>query len=225
MLTRCLKLALLALTIASIGACQSGRPVHVAYAEAEAAFEKGEFDLATPDYEYVIERRPGSVEAKKSRVKLARCYLFADRPAMAREQLEAARTQYPDDPAILDLMADTVIEVGDAESLHETLTTIARERNQPEDWRRLGRAMAAAGDMDEAERAFQRAAIVDRGHTLESQLALARFYQDIGDDENALKRLRMALYIDPSNEEVRALIRDYGAIPGPTYAIRPAEWR
>lgn len=88
---------------------------------------------------------------------------------------------------------------------------------------RLGRLMNAAGDRDEARRAYLIAARVDGGRSLEPQLALAELYASIGDEPNAVDRLRMAYYLKPKSERVLDLARQLDQIIGPTFGKRPLE--
>ena len=216
---------LLVLPALMLTGCQTQRAAHVAFADAERAYVDQDYPAAIDSYEYVVSHKPGSIEAKKSRLQLGRCYLATDRPVKAREQLEIALTHDPNSDEVLDLIAEAALQLEDAEALYGMLRRSAQERNTSEAWTRLGRVMLQAGDVDEAEQALLRAARLDRGRSLESQLELARLYREVGDDDAALERLRMALFIDPSNPEVADLIRDYGKIPGPTFALRPLEWK
>ena len=111
----------------------------------------------------------------------------------AREQFELAYATRPDDPTVLELLSDSMLAAGDEADLYDLLHTRAEARQTAEAWFLLGRYMVQAGDIDVAERALLTAARMDGGQTAEVQVALADFYESVGDRENALERLRMAL--------------------------------
>ena len=67
------------------------------------------------------------------------------------------------------------------------------------------------------------AARLDGGQTVEPQIALADFYLAAGDEEKAIRRLRMALGIDAENEIAIDKLRSLGEIPGPSFALTPEE--
>ena len=55
----------------------------------------------------------------------------------------------------------------------------------------------------------------------EAQLAIADFYESVGNTEKVIHALRRALYIDPDNRHIQQRLRGYGVIPGPTAALAP----
>ena len=109
------------------------------------------------------------------------------------------------------------------DELHEVLLARARETQAVEDYLRLGLYDLRAGDADSAERALVTAAKLDAGQTPGPQLALATFYETVGDETLAVRRLRMALYTDIENREAIERLRAKGHIPGPTFALPPIE--
>lgn len=188
--------------------------------DGDRAAEKGQIEDAALRYDEAIDRHPGNYGA---RVKLARIYLDLGEPLLAREQLEIVRPERPNDPEVLDLLGQALAELGDGRGIDRRLRPIAERTNAPADWARLGRYLGIVGDADEAEAALLRAAAADGGRTIDYQVALANFYLDLGDRANALRRYRMALFLDVDDESVRGAIRDLGEIPGPTFALRPEE--
>ena len=44
-------------------------------------------------------------------------------------------------------------------------------------------------------------------------------------EPQAVERLRMALYLAPTNSGIQDRIRTLGQIPGPTFAVQPLEAR
>lgn len=217
-ITRRMASLLLAAPLA-LTACQQ-RALHMVEASGERAMDRGDYVTAANEYSEVVERRPGRWRA---RVELAKALMEMDRPAEARENLEVAYTVEPENEEILNLLAEAMLASGDVDAMTTELRQHARTQNTVGDWMRLGIFLQRAGDLDGAEQALTTAARIDHGRSVEPQMALAGLYREAGDDEEALRRLRMALYLDPENEGVQRAIRSYGEIPGPTYVVVPDE--
>lgn len=197
-------------------------PVSVIALEEQAAraSSRQQYDVAAAKYQQALDKSPGRVH---SRVGLAKVQLETGRPKEARRNLELALAARPDDPEILDLLARSMVESGDHAAMYRLLRGRAEQRNTVADWMRLGTFAAKAGDADVAENALTTAATLDRGLTVEPQIALADFYESLGAEDKALRRLRMALYLDPANVEIQDRIRAMGQTPGPTFALQPVE--
>jgi uncharacterized protein HemY len=98
-----------------------------------------------------------------------------------------------------------------------------RDRGLPPDYLRLGRFMNRMGQADDAENAFRTAAKIDEGKSASIQKELADFYGERGDKANQVRRLRMALYLDPQSPQLNDEVRRLGEIPGPSFWLPPAE--
>jgi len=188
--------------------------------DGDRALENDQPEMARAHYRAAIEQHPGNFEARK---KLAEVLIDLGDPATAREHLEVVLTEKPDDEEVLDLMAIALAQTGDVEGMDRWIRSVAERTNEAQAWARLGNALALMGDADQAEGALKRAAAVDEGESLRYQLLLGDFYRALGNDGEALRRYRMALYIDVMNDHARAAIRDMGEIPGPSFTLRPAE--
>ncbi len=211
----------LACLLALLSACSSPeRPAFLLKEDGDAAMRAGDPSQAVEDYEAALVRQPGFWQA---RMALAEALLEVGRPAYAREQMEIVHTIRPNDDDVTELLARTMLESGDTEGMTTFLRSGVASRDRVEDWLRLGRYLALAGDADEAEVALRTAAVRDGGRSAEVQAALGRFYAGIGDDERALRRYRMALYLAPEDPEIAQAIRELGEVPGPTFALPPAE--
>lgn len=207
--------------VAALGAC-GPRPVHQVIADADKAAFHQQYDVAEADYREAVERKPGEWRA---RVGLGKMLLQRGEAKEARQHLDVAYTIRPDEPGILDLLAQAQVRSGDIEGMTRELRRVAEIHQGVNDWVRLGRFLQEAGDVDGARVALNTAAAIDGGKTVGPQLALARFYDHIGDDKAALDRYRMALWIDGKNEAAQEGIRAHGQVPGPTYMLQPAEFK
>lgn len=203
-----------------LAACNGPRAIHMVEASGEHAYKYGNYEKAADEFAEVVDRRPGNWQA---RVSLAKALLKLHHPAAARENLEVAFAVKPENAEILDLLAEAMLASGDVGDMTVELRQQAQSTNSVGDWMRLGIFLQKAGDFDQAEQALLTAARLDGGKSVEPQVALASLYREAGDDKAALTRLRMALYIDPTNQKVQDAIRSYGEIPGPTYALVPDE--
>ncbi|MFG0282947.1 MAG: tetratricopeptide repeat protein [Phycisphaerales bacterium JB039] len=215
-------LILAALSLAASGGCQQGKgrsPSEV-YWDANRAFERGDYETAAADYQEYIEVRPGDTEG---RLGLGKSLLILGRADEATDHLWVAYDAKPRDDSRADLLAEAMYQAGQTQKLVEFLRERTEQPGRVQDYLTLGRYAALCGLPDEAEPALLTAAKLDRGVSLEPQLALADFYESIGANEMALERYRMALWIDRENEEIKERVRALGEIPGPTFAIIPEE--
>lgn len=200
--------------------CAVPRPVSAMVESGERAEARGDLEKAEAEYLAAIDKRPGNREA---RLALGKLYLETGRPELARAQFEVYRTLRPTETEVLDLLAQAMLDAGDTGSLSTFVTERARDTGEVVDWIRAGDWLAQAGDADGAVLAYRTAARVDGGRSPSVQKRLAEFHQSLGDNDAALRRYRMALYLDPNDDETKAAIRALGEIPGPTIGLIPTE--
>lgn len=212
--------AALVVVAAGMSGCHQGRATQYIQESGEHALWMKDYDKAIAEFREVINRQPYNW---RTRIDLARAYVGNGRADAAREQMEVVYTIKPNELGVIDLLAESMIESRDVDSMAGELRRVAEERQRVDDWLRLGRFMQKAGDVDEAEQALLTAARIDQGRSMRVQMALAEYYVQIGDSASALDRYRMALYLEPANRTVKDAIRSFGEIPGPTYALLPAE--
>lgn len=212
--------------------CSDRRGLTVVRDSGDKAYRFQRYELARTEYEEVVDRDPADWEYRS---KLGETLLLLGDPVAAREHLAVAYELAPPCRGmvspdrrrrcerILDDYARAMLASEDYDTLHLVLLERARETQKVEDYLRLGMYDLRAGDADSAERALITAARLDGGRSPEPQLALATFYETVGDETQALRRLRMALYTDIENREAIGRIRELGHIPGPTFALPPVE--
>lgn len=208
------------LSLLGVPGCADQRALSIVRRDADRLSQTKQYELAAADYQEVVDRDPNDWEY---RVKLSDTLMRLGRESQAREQLAIVHGVRPDDEAITDKYIEAMFKSGDHARLMSFLQTRAEETKTVADYLRLGWYASQTGDADLAERALLTAARLDGGATVEPQLALADLYSAVGDRERALRRLRMALYIEPMNETVRSKIRSLGEIPGPSFALSPDE--
>jgi tetratricopeptide (TPR) repeat protein len=204
------------------GGCGQQRSLDYVEKSGDKAFAAGDYAVAQKEYKEYVDRRPGKARVQHS---LGMSYLQMGQAEAAVQCLSVAHDLEPANPEYTEDLARAYFKAGDRGKLYEYLHRLTQQPGTAADYVRLGEYAARLGDADEAQNALLTGAKIDGGRTVGPQIALADFYAGIGDKENALKRLRMALFIEPKNEVVAARIRELGEIPGPSYAITPEEAR
>lgn len=219
MISRRIAVAALAVSCLFLGACAERTPER-AEANGLHYLKVQQYDRAVADLSYAVDKEPGRFT---SRLGLGEALIGAGKPDAARTQLEVAYTLRPNDTEAIDALATAMLESGDKNAMSKFLKGLATRNQTVDSWMRYGRFSQMAGDFDEARTAYINAAKLDKGQTIEPQLALAYLYEEAGDLDNALLRLRMALFLAPESEEIQEKIRFLGGTPGPTFVLVPLE--
>jgi tetratricopeptide (TPR) repeat protein len=89
------------------------------------------------------------------------------------------------------------------------------------DFLRQANYLTKLGDMDQAKVAYQKAIHFAAQDDAEPWIAMAAFYELVGDKGNAIEALRHAHAINPANLSVADRLRHYGIVPGPAAGIQP----
>jgi tetratricopeptide (TPR) repeat protein len=203
-----------------VSACSSQRNLMSVRTSGQENLFAGNLQDALADWGEAVDRDPGDY---RGRVGLGDTFMALDRPKEAREQYEVAYQLRRDDDAVLDLLCESMIAADQIGDMHNLLEDRAQTRQTPNEWHRFGRYSAQVGDIDTAERAFLTAAKIDAGQHAVYQVSLADFYEGLGDTDETLRRLRMALFLEPENLVIHDRIRAMGQVPGPSYALVPDE--
>lgn len=200
--------------------CSEQRPLHIVKLRGDQAVADGDLATAISNYDEYVDRKPDGVAV---RLALGKAYLDAGQYGRAREQLSTVYDVQPDNEKAIELLAEAYFRNNDHDLLLPWLKRLTLERGTVGDFLRLGRYSGKVGQADEAQVALRTAASLDKGMTLEPQMALAEFYKSVGDRANELMRLKCALSMAPENEAIKTRMRELGEIPGPTAAIIPPE--
>lgn len=212
--------ASLTASLTPLAGCSSQRALPTVHAAGNEAYVRGRYDEAIAEYAEYIERKPYDVEVRH---KLAKSYLKAGQPQLAREHAAICHDIHPENPDFSATLAESMYKSNDLDGLFAFLRAESAQRGRPVDQILLGRYLTLTGVADEAEDAFLAAARLDRGRSIEPQWELANFYRTIGATERETERLRMVLWLRPDDPEAAARLRELGKVPGPSYAIPPAE--
>lgn len=204
----------------SLAGCNAQRPLHILHEDARVAAKAKNYDSARADLEEYLNRRPDDPEI---RYELSQVCMGQGDYKEAVRQLTIAADVDPLNTKYIDALAEAMFKAGDRDGLTTYLNRLATERGGVVDYTRLGHYAAQLGNPDEAQQALLTAAKLDAGKTVGPQLALCRFYRDMGDRSKEVTRLRMAYAIDPANPEVLARAHELGETVGPTFGLRPTE--
>lgn len=192
------------------------RPVDSIRKDGNRYYGRGEYPEAAAEYNQIIERYPGDWKAQYW---LGMCELQMHHPAEARRALEIAYTHKPDNPDVVDALAEAMYQMGDETRLYEFLSEIAEQSHSVSDYMRLSRYAMEMGDADSAVAAIETAIVVDDGRSVGPYLAAATYAEHLGDLDGAVRRLRQAYGIDPRDPRVQQRLRDLGEVPGPTIKL------
>lgn len=206
--------------LGGLGGCQTQRPLFAIMKEGKFALDHQNYQQARDDFAEYVDRRPDAVDA---RYLYGRALIETNQPREAIEQLNIAVDVAPLNDDYLDAQAEAMYRANEREALTVLLARAASERGRVSDYLRLGRYAQRLGSLDEAQQAFLTAAKLDLGRTASVQRNLADFYGSVGDKEKQVRRLRMAYYLTPQDDELVKEIRRVGEIPGPSFAMQPEE--
>jgi len=201
---------------AMLPGCQNGPATETLIERAERDFQYGRYEEAAARYRLVLDRYPGDPEAN---IGFGRSMLELDRVAEARAALELAAVAKPADFEVCRLLAEAMFEDRDTVRLYQLLRDQAIEHRREEAWLLMAEYALALDDPDTAQSAITAALEVSDGSSPEPYLAAARFAERIGDQEEAVRRLRQAYGIAPQDRRVISRLEEYGEVPGPTIAL------
>ncbi len=209
-----------ALASLALTGCGGPRSLMAVRESGENALVRSDYNRALSDFVEYVQRNPGDT---KGRYLLGKAYLGLDRYKDAREQLEIAYTGNLENDDVFDALCEALYGDRKNEELFRLLRQRTTDRGSVKDFIRLADFSQRTGDADGAQQALLYAAKLDAGQTVAPQLALADFYASVGNDADALIRLRMAYYINSSNTIVNERLVQRGQTLGPALALPPPE--
>lgn len=119
-----LALTLLVACLSTLSGCNQQRPIHVIRAAAEAAYDKGDYELARLEYEQLVERYPGDPTARYG---LGMSCLMVNDPMKAREQLAIAYEVGPTRDEVIDAYCVLLYEAKEQDTLMTFLRRLSLE--------------------------------------------------------------------------------------------------
>lgn len=196
------------------------RPIPTIMESGQNAMRARDYEKARMEFAEVVELDPGHSQA---RYWLGQALLAQGNPAAAREQMEVALAADVENEEIYAGLCRALYEDGKLDELFRLLRQRATEHGSVADYLALGEYARKVGDADEAHTALLTAARIDEGKHVAPQVALADFYESINNPAEASRRLRMAYYIDSSNQKVNERLVKFGHTLGPGLGLKPLE--
>ncbi len=187
-------------------------------ADGEYAYRYGRYEEAAGDFRQVLDRYPGDVQAN---IGYARTQIALGNLDAARSALETAAASKPEDFQISLLLAEVLFKQGDTTRLYQLLRDRAIEQRRPEAWIVMARYSLELDDPDTAQAAVVSALEISDDSSPEPYLLAAELAERVGDQKEALRRLRQAYGLAPNDPRIEAMLREYGEVPGPTIALPP----
>jgi Flp pilus assembly protein TadD len=207
--------------VAAIGGlvgCMKGKSSEQLLADGEYAYRYGRYEEAAGDFRQVLDRYPGDVQAN---IGYARTQIALGNLDAARSALETAAASKPEDFQISLLLAEVLFKQGDTTRLYQLLRDRAIEQRRPEAWIVMARYSLELDDPDTAQAAVVSALEISDDSSPEPYLLAAELAERVGDQKEALRRLRQAYGLAPNDPRIEAMLREYGEVPGPTIALPP----
>lgn len=184
------------------------------------AYQAERYELAQRNFERVIEREPADAMANYYLGLLA---LKEDRANDARNHLEIAYTLFeaqpqmpPEMDRLLDALAEAMYRQGETRQLIAFTEQAINRSGKLSDYLRKAEYLMRLGDHDSALTAYRTAINIAEPGDPTAHLALADFYESLGDRGKALATLKRAYRVDPDHERTAERLRSYGVVPGPT---------
>lgn len=210
--------ALAACFVASLGGCMKGKSSEQLLADGDHAYRYGRYEEAAGDFQQVIDRYPGDVPAN---VGYARTQIALGNLDAARNALETAAASKPEDFEISLLLAEVLFKQRDTTRLYQLLRDRAVEQRRIQAWIVMARYALELDDPDTAQVAVGSALELSDDTSAEPYLIAAELAERVGDQSEALRRLRQAYGLAPNDPRIAAELREYGEVPGPTIALPP----
>lgn len=198
--------------------CQMQRPVESIRERADFHFQQERYNEAAQEYAAITARYPGDWRAQ---YRLGLALTEVGELGEARRALETAHSLRPGDDDVADALAEVMFQQGDEQQLYAFLRQRAEATQSVTAYRRLAHYSMELGDPDSARTAIRTAMRLDGGQTVEPYLDAATLAEHLGEIDEAVRRLRQALWVNPRHEVVRARLRDLGEVPGPTMVLPP----
>lgn len=204
--------------VAGIGGCVKGKSSEQLLADGDHAYRYGRYEEAAGDFSQILDRYPGDVQAN---VGFARTQIALGNLDAARRALETAAAAKPEDFQVSLLLAEVLFKQQETTRLYQLLRDRAVEQRRTEAWIVMARYALELDDPDTAQTAVVAALEISDDGSPEPYLLAAELAERVGDQKEALRRLRQAYGLAPNDPRIEAMLREYGEVPGPTIALPP----
>ncbi len=169
------------------------RGIGAALLEASASVHQSKLETAEQSKASAEELAKRRKAVLKAELVVAQAYLRSGKPLKTKEHLEAARELDPENPALLLLLSEARMELGEqSDAKTGLLRVVAGDHEDPRAAYLLGRISEAEGKQEDAISWFRQAVEVDPESSV-ALLALAEALATKGSDEEAKKHAQAAV--------------------------------
>jgi predicted Zn-dependent protease len=187
-----------------LAACQGPPPTESTVDRASYLVEHNQCQEAADMIKPVVEANPGSWGAQYA---YGRAMVCLGDLKEGRHALEIAVARNPNDLDVVFALANCMEKQGDTAKIYMLLRNAGAELRSPEAYVRLAEIAEKVNDLDSAKQA------------LESYYRMAMLQVRLGNQQEALRRLRQAYGINPQDPRVRAELEQRGQVLGPTLGL------
>ena len=193
-------------------------PNHLLLKKGDHAYRYSRYEEAGDFYKQVLDREPGN---ERALISYGKCMLELGEPAKAASAFHTAALASPDNSELVYMLAKAEVESGQYDRAFRLLQSRGADNADPKAWILLAEYALQLDDPDTASNAIDRAIELEGETSAEPYLKAADLAERLGNDNEALRRLRQAYGRDPGNVEIEKRLREYGEIPGPSIALEP----
>jgi Flp pilus assembly protein TadD len=211
-----------ALALALVGGCTT-LPNDVLRQQASDDLRDGDIAGADKCLTQAVDQEPTDAWAQYM---MGRVRLLQGRPVEAETFFEQALVNESgtlSEPAILDGLAQSLLDQGNKSRLVTFLAERAHEHPTVAGYLRQGKYLGKMGDADGAVLAFKKAARIAAKTDATPYLAAAEYYDSIGDTQDRDLALRRAYTADHYSTPVLVALHLAGMEPGPQLLLPPED--
>ncbi len=200
--------------------CSATPPIESTTNEAQHFIDFDQCQQAADLIRPVVQKWPGEWKAQFI---LGKAELCLNNLSEARHALEAANARNPSNMEVVFALADCMQKQKDIPELYLLLRNAGAEFRSAEAYVKLAEIAESVGDMDSQKTALLAAIEMDEGYGMKRiispYLQMAALQNKLGDQADALRRLRQAYGVNPNDPRVQAELESRGQVLGPTLAL------
>ena len=193
-------------------------PTYVLLEKGDHALYYGNDQEAADYFQQVLDREPGNGHALRQ---YGECMLAIGEPVKAVNAFSTAALASPEDADLVYLLAKAEVESGSYDRAFDLLRIRAIDNADSTAWMLLAEYALQLDDPDTAETAIRRAIELIGDTSPRPYLLAADLQERLGNEQEALRRLRQAYGRASANPEVDRRLREYGELPGPSISLPP----
>lgn len=235
-------MSVLMISASALTGCVNELSTDLVRVDAYGAYRKGDFTAARELFERAAEEDATDVkshyflgrigldqlnDAGYARRHLEVCYTIVHSKTLKRVApapgTASSAVPFPTTQQIADALCESIYRQNNPPQLMGVLNEMIENHGTTHDYLRRAQYLRKLGDPDAAHASYLAALKVRDPKDATPYVALADFYDSIGDKDQAIRALRNAFYIDDHNQEAAARLRAHGMVPGPSVGLAPKD--